>query len=274
MRFKSAGYSDCGWDVFGLVAEQPTFPDRNSVTQKVYRLSLPEAILDGHIEWLGEGFCVQYPEQQFKPMQYPEPGPGGAEIKMIHRHGGSFISTMSDTSKWVRMYQIAQAGVRGHAGLPLAERDQVRRRDPAGLHQLRAPGHLRVGAAGRLRQRQRQLQPPHPDVPAEVHRAAVGVQARLPDLLRAGRAPGLPGGVHRGQLRRGLDQEGLRHHRPAQAHQLRGLQEEGLLRGAVGARRLQAHDLQPVVLRGTPGRHARQVQPAGRHRARHRDGDP
>ena len=79
MRFKSAGYSDCGWDVFGLVAEQPTFPDRNSVTQRVYRLSLPEAILDGHIEWLGEGFCVQYPEQQFKKMEYPEPGPGGAE---------------------------------------------------------------------------------------------------------------------------------------------------------------------------------------------------
>ena len=63
------------------------------------------AILDGHIEWRGDGFCVQYLEQQFKPMQYPEPGPNGAEIRMIHRHGGSFISTMTDTSKWVRMYQ-------------------------------------------------------------------------------------------------------------------------------------------------------------------------
>ena len=105
MSFKSAGYSDVGWDVFGLVAKQATFPNRNTVTQKVYRISLPEAILDGHIEWLGEGFCVQYPTQQFKPMQYPEPGPNGAEIRMIHRHGGSFISTMTDTSKWVRMYQ-------------------------------------------------------------------------------------------------------------------------------------------------------------------------
>mgnify|MGYP001075032266 CR=1 FL=1 len=105
MSFKSAGYSDVGWDVFGLVAKQATFPDRNEVTQKVYRIMLPEAILDGHIEWLGEGFCVQYAEQQFKPMQYPEPGPNGAEIRMIHRHGGSFISTMTDTNKWVRMYQ-------------------------------------------------------------------------------------------------------------------------------------------------------------------------
>jgi anaerobic selenocysteine-containing dehydrogenase len=38
-------------------------------------------------------------------MQYPEQGPKGAEIKMIHRHGGSFISTMTDTNRWVKMYQ-------------------------------------------------------------------------------------------------------------------------------------------------------------------------
>jgi hypothetical protein len=49
MSFKSAGYSDVGWDVFGLVAKQPTFPNRNEVTQRVYRILLPEAILDGHI---------------------------------------------------------------------------------------------------------------------------------------------------------------------------------------------------------------------------------
>jgi len=105
MSFKSAGYSDVGWDVFGLVAEKSSFPDRNPVTQRVYRIMLPDAILNGHIEWLGEGFCVMYHDQQFKPMQYPEPGPNGAKIKMIHRHGGSFISTMTETNKWVRMYQ-------------------------------------------------------------------------------------------------------------------------------------------------------------------------
>jgi trimethylamine-N-oxide reductase (cytochrome c) len=106
--FKMPGYSDEGWDIFGLVAKQHTFPHRNSVTQKVYRLSLPEAILDGHIEWRGEGFCAQSIEQQFKHMEYPEPGPGGAHIRMIHRHGGSFISTMTDTNRWVKMYQSPQ----------------------------------------------------------------------------------------------------------------------------------------------------------------------
>ena len=103
--FFMPGYSDKGWDAFASVAEHSTFPGRNSVTQKVYRLLLPEAILDGHIEWRGEGFCAQSIEQQLKLHTYPEPGPGGAEIKMIHRHGGSFISTMTDTNRWVKMYQ-------------------------------------------------------------------------------------------------------------------------------------------------------------------------
>jgi trimethylamine-N-oxide reductase (cytochrome c) len=31
--------------------------------------------------------------------------PGHSEIKMFYRYGGSFIGTMSDTNKWVRMYQ-------------------------------------------------------------------------------------------------------------------------------------------------------------------------
>ena len=53
---------------------------------------------------------------------------------MIHRHGGSFISTMTETNRWVQDVPEPQAGVRGHAGLPLAERDQVRRCDSAGLH--------------------------------------------------------------------------------------------------------------------------------------------
>ena len=66
---------------------------------------LPEAILNPPIHWRGEGFCGVYFDQNLKAMTYPEPGPNGAEIKMIHRHGGSFISTMTDTNRWVRMYQ-------------------------------------------------------------------------------------------------------------------------------------------------------------------------
>ncbi|MBN1188266.1 MAG: molybdopterin-dependent oxidoreductase [Dehalococcoidales bacterium] len=103
--FNMPGYASAGWDAFATVADHPAFPNRNTVSQKVYRILLPEAILNPPIHWRGEGFCGNYFDQGFKPMTYPEPGPNGAEIKMIHRHGGSFISTMTDTNRWVKMYQ-------------------------------------------------------------------------------------------------------------------------------------------------------------------------
>jgi trimethylamine-N-oxide reductase (cytochrome c) len=91
-----------GWDTFGQVAKKKA---ENSVSQKVYRILLPESILNPPISWISEGVCGQSIDQQFVPYTYPEPGPKGAEIKMIHRHGGSFISTMTETNRWVRMYQ-------------------------------------------------------------------------------------------------------------------------------------------------------------------------
>ncbi len=103
--FNMPGYSSTGWDGFGSVAKKPAFPDGNTVTQKTYRLLLPEAILSPPISWIGEGFCGNSVEQQFNRFTCPEKGPNGAPIKMIYRHGGSFISTMTDTNRWVRMYQ-------------------------------------------------------------------------------------------------------------------------------------------------------------------------
>ena len=100
--FKMPGYGSAGWDTFGQVANKTA---ENSVSQKAYRLLLPEAILNPPISWIGEGFCGKSIEQQFIPYTCPEPGPNGSEIKMIHRHGGSFISTMTETNRWVRMYQ-------------------------------------------------------------------------------------------------------------------------------------------------------------------------
>jgi anaerobic selenocysteine-containing dehydrogenase len=104
-RFKFPGYSDNGWDVFGLVAEKCYFPDGNPVTQKTYRLFLPEIVMDPPVKWMGEGFCGNSIDQQFTKFSCPEEGPNGAPIKMIHRHGGSFISTMTETNRWVKMYQ-------------------------------------------------------------------------------------------------------------------------------------------------------------------------
>lgn len=104
-RFNFPGYSDNGWDSMGLVANKCYFPDGNPVTQKTYRIFLPEIVMNPPVSWMGEGFCGNSIEQQFAKFTCPEEGPNGAPIKMIHRHGGSFISTMTETNRWVRMYQ-------------------------------------------------------------------------------------------------------------------------------------------------------------------------
>ena len=75
----------------------------NPVQQRLYRLTLPDAILDPPVSWMGVGFCNRNFEQQFTPFTYPMEG--NAEIRMFYRYGGSFMSTMTDTSRWVRMYQ-------------------------------------------------------------------------------------------------------------------------------------------------------------------------
>jgi molybdopterin guanine dinucleotide-containing S/N-oxide reductase-like protein len=101
--FQFPGYSSAGWDAFGLVAKKSAFPEGNKVTQKVYRLLLPESILNPPVTWTGEGFCGQFLDQQF--IQYTYPEPGSPEIKMLYRHGGSYISTMTETGRYAKMYQ-------------------------------------------------------------------------------------------------------------------------------------------------------------------------
>ena len=75
----------------------------NPVKQRLYRLTVPEAILDPPISWMGEGFCGATIEQQFTQFTYPLPG--ASEVKMFYRYGGAFLATMTDTNRWVRMYQ-------------------------------------------------------------------------------------------------------------------------------------------------------------------------
>ena len=75
----------------------------NPTKQRLYRLTLPEAILNPPVEWDSDGFCGQSIEQQFTHHVYPMEG--YPEVKMFYRYGSSFIGTMVDTNKWVRMYQ-------------------------------------------------------------------------------------------------------------------------------------------------------------------------
>ena len=76
---------------------------KNPVPQRLYRPIVPDAILAPPIHWQGEGFCTRSLDQQFTPFTYPMPG--CSEIKLWYRYGGSFPGTMTDTSKWLRMYQ-------------------------------------------------------------------------------------------------------------------------------------------------------------------------
>jgi trimethylamine-N-oxide reductase (cytochrome c) len=73
----------------------------NKTKQRLFRLTLPEAIINGKEDFLGEGFCGQSLEQQFTRNIYPQEG----RVRMFYRYGGSFMGTMVDTNKWVRMYQ-------------------------------------------------------------------------------------------------------------------------------------------------------------------------
>ena len=75
----------------------------NRNPQRLYRPSVPDAILNPPVSWLGEGFCNESLEQQFVPYTYP--APGCSEVKLWYRYGGSFFGTMTDTTRLARMYQ-------------------------------------------------------------------------------------------------------------------------------------------------------------------------
>ncbi len=99
--FWFGGYSD----PLSSIANEPVADNSavNCVTQKLYRPNLPEAILEGHYEWYGEGFCGGGIDLQFTQHIYPEVGCN--KVHMFYRYGGTFMGTMLDTNKWVRMYR-------------------------------------------------------------------------------------------------------------------------------------------------------------------------
>ena len=100
-NFWFGGYSD----PLSSIANAPIadHPAMNDVQQVLYRTNLPDAVLDGHYEWLGEGFCGGGLDFEFTRHVYPLPG--CSEVHMFWRYGGSFMGTMLDTNKWVKMYK-------------------------------------------------------------------------------------------------------------------------------------------------------------------------
>jgi trimethylamine-N-oxide reductase (cytochrome c) len=98
--FNFPGYSTFGPNFLNGFAKNKAV---NPVKQRIYRLLMPEAILSPPIHWLGETFCGQSLEQQFVPFTYP--APGCSEVRMFYRYGGSYLGTMTETNRFVRMYQ-------------------------------------------------------------------------------------------------------------------------------------------------------------------------
>jgi molybdopterin guanine dinucleotide-containing S/N-oxide reductase-like protein len=73
----------------------------NTVMQRIPRLKLPEAILEGRCE--GYPTSPKSIEGQF--FKYGYPAPGHAEIQMYYKYGGSFIGTMNNTNRYVKAYR-------------------------------------------------------------------------------------------------------------------------------------------------------------------------
>jgi len=108
-RFYFPGYSEGGLagDLAGtamagqLFQRMPQLGITNTAQQRVPRLKIPEAIMEGR--------CEGYPtdprtvEGQFFKFGYPSPG--HSPVKMYYKHGGSNIGTMPDSNRYVRMYR-------------------------------------------------------------------------------------------------------------------------------------------------------------------------
>jgi molybdopterin guanine dinucleotide-containing S/N-oxide reductase-like protein len=86
-----------------LYQRMPQLPTMNSNGQRIPRIFVPEAIIDGKAEgypWVGKSI-----EHQFARFAYP--APGHSPVHMLYKYGGSILSTMNNTNRWVRMYQSA-----------------------------------------------------------------------------------------------------------------------------------------------------------------------
>jgi trimethylamine-N-oxide reductase (cytochrome c) len=84
-----------------MYQRMPQLPMVNSVYQRVPRLKIPEAILDGHTS--GYPTDPKTIEGQFLKFDYPTPG--NSPIKLYYKYGGSHFGTMAETNRYVNAYR-------------------------------------------------------------------------------------------------------------------------------------------------------------------------
>lgn len=108
-HFWFPGYADGGFsgDYVGsgagvqLYNRMPQSPSMNSEYQRIPRLRIPEAILDGEAEANDlNNFSVH---GQFIKVKYP--APGHSQVRMMYKYGGSFFGTQPDSNRYAKMYR-------------------------------------------------------------------------------------------------------------------------------------------------------------------------
>jgi len=109
-NFYFPGYADGGMSgdleatsmAVELYQRMPQLPTMNTPLQKIPRIWMPEAIIEGKAEggypWNGKSI-----EAQFAKFSYPMAG--HAPVRMLFKYGGSLIPTMNNTNRHVRMFQ-------------------------------------------------------------------------------------------------------------------------------------------------------------------------
>lgn len=109
LDFYFPGYAEGGFsgDMEGsasplhLYQRMPHLLSMNSVAQRIPRLRIPEAILDGHTE--GYPTDPRSLERQFAKFGYPSPG--HAPIRMMYKYGGSHFGTSMDSNRLAKAYR-------------------------------------------------------------------------------------------------------------------------------------------------------------------------
>lgn len=109
LSFYFPGYAEGGFsgDIEGsattvsLFQRMPHLLSMNSVAQKIPRLRMPEAIIEGKTE--GYPTDPRSLERQFAKFSYPSPG--HSRIRMMFKYGGSHFGTSMDSNRIAKMYQ-------------------------------------------------------------------------------------------------------------------------------------------------------------------------
>jgi trimethylamine-N-oxide reductase (cytochrome c) len=109
VNFYFPGYAEGGFsgDIEGsgvavsLYQRMPQLISMNSVAQRVPRLRIPEAIMEGEAE--GYPTDPRSIERQFARFAYP--APGHSPIRMMYKYGGSHFGTSMDSNRLAKAYR-------------------------------------------------------------------------------------------------------------------------------------------------------------------------